>query len=128
MVPQLRLLHLLQGLIYVAIVVLAWRRNIRAYGAGIFIAVVWNGLNLFVTYLMLAGTRIFWSWIHTGQLRRVDTMMVAMGGIGHFILIAGCVAAMVQQKTEPKKWSKFATGAAATLAYFGIIVALARPK
>jgi hypothetical protein len=127
-VPQLRPLHFLQGLIYVAIVILARRRNISAYGAGIFIAVVWNSLNLFVTHLMLEGSRLFWSWIHTGQLQRVDTMLVTMGGIGHFILIAGCVAAMVQEKSEPKKWRKFATGATATLVYFGAIVALARPK
>ena len=46
-VPQLRLLHILQALIYVAIVILARRNNVFALGAGFTIAVAWNCLEFF---------------------------------------------------------------------------------
>ena len=46
-VPQLRLLHLLQAFIYVAIVILARRNNVFALGAGFTIAVAWNCLEFF---------------------------------------------------------------------------------
>jgi hypothetical protein len=43
--PELRLLHVLQALIYVAIVILARRSGMWAIGAGLTIAVAWNSLN-----------------------------------------------------------------------------------
>src|SRR5215471_15457277 len=74
-VPELRLLHFLQALIYAGVLILARRNNALGFGAGVTVAVVWNGLNLFVTHLMQAGAVEFWSFLHTGQLRRLDTMM-----------------------------------------------------
>jgi hypothetical protein len=69
-VPQLRLLHLLQAFIYVVIVILARRNSAWGFGAGVTIGVVWNSLNLFVTHLMQAGAVAFWFFVHTGQVRR----------------------------------------------------------
>jgi hypothetical protein len=126
-VPQLRLLHLLQAFIYVAIIILARRNNVFALGAGITIAVAWNCLNLFVTHLIQAGALAFWSFVRTGQIRRLDTMMVTLGGIGHFVLIIACVAALIQT-TDSKKWWKFLVGGLMTLGYFALIVAIARPR
>jgi hypothetical protein len=126
-VPQLRLLHLLQALIYVAIVILARRNSVFALGSGVTIAVAWNCLNLFVTHLMQAGAVAFWSVLHTGQIRRLDTMMVTLGGIGHFVLIIACLAALIQTR-ESKKWWKFLVGGLITLGYFALIVAIARPR
>ena len=57
--PELRLLHVLQALIYVAIVILARRNSMWAIGAGLTIAVAWNSLNLFVTHNMQRGSRCF---------------------------------------------------------------------
>lgn len=68
--PELRLLHVLQGLIYVAIVILARRHSMFAIGAGLTIAVVWNGQNLFVTHNMQRGMTLFWSLVRTGQMPR----------------------------------------------------------
>ncbi|HEX7288342.1 MAG TPA: hypothetical protein VF532_19310 [Candidatus Angelobacter sp.] len=127
-VPQLRLLHFLQALLYAAVVLLARRNSALAFGAGVTVAVVWNGLNLFVTHLMQAGAAAFWSFLHTGQLQRVDTMMVTLGGVGHFILIMSCLVAVIQQRTESKKWWRFAAGGVAALAYLALIVAIARPR
>ena len=44
-VPELRPLHFLQALIYVAVVILARRNNAFALGAGFTIAVAWNCLE-----------------------------------------------------------------------------------
>jgi hypothetical protein len=64
----------------------------------------------------------------TGQVRRLDTMMVTLGGIGHFVLIVACLVAFINQTTDNNKWWKFVAGAALTLAYFAPIVAVARPR
>lgn len=127
-VPQLRLLHALQALIYVAIIVLARRANPWGLGAGIAIAVVWNSLNLFVTHLFQAGAVAFWDFLRTGQARRPDTMMVALGGIAHFILIIACLTALFDPKMGPKKWQRSAAGGLSALVYFALIVAAARPR
>ena len=66
-VPELRLLHLLQALIYVVVVILARRNSMWGIGAGITIAVFWNGLNFFVTHNMLRGAVAFGSFLQTGQ-------------------------------------------------------------
>jgi hypothetical protein len=126
-VPQLRLLHLLQALIYIVIVILARRNSTFGFGAGVTIGVVWNSLNLFVTHLMQAGVVALWSFVRTGQVQRLDTMMVAVGGLGHFILIIACLMALFNQTTDNTKWWKFVAGGALTLAYFALIVAVARP-
>jgi hypothetical protein len=127
MVPQLRLLHLLQALIYVAVVILARRNNVFALGAGFTIAVAWNCLEIFGPHLMQAGAVMFWSFLHTGRVQHLETMMVPIGGIGHFILIFACLAAL-NQATGSKKWWKFLAGGVLVLGYFVVIVAIARPR
>jgi hypothetical protein len=127
-VPQLRLLHSLQALIYVAVIVLAWRDSPWGLGAGLAIALVWNGLQILVTRNFQTGVALSWSFLHTGQLRQVDTMMVAVGTIGHFILIIGCATAVVRQKFNNRKWWMFVAGAIACLVYFALIVTMALPR
>ena len=126
-VPELRLLHVLQALVYVAVVILARRNSPWGFGAGVTIAVAWNSLNLFITHLAQAGAVAFWHFVTTGEVRRLDTMMVTVGTIGHFILIVACLAALLSTK-ENKKWWKFLGGGLAALAYLALIVAIARPR
>ena len=126
-VPQLRLLHLLQAFIYVAIVILVRRNNVFALGAGFTIAVAWNCLEFFGPHLMQAGAGMFWSFLHTGQVQHLDTMMVPIGGIGHCILIIACLTALFHQTTDTKKWWKFIAGGVLVLGYFALIVVIARP-
>ena len=127
-VPQLRLLHFLQALIYVAVVILARRNSMWGFGAGVTIAVIWNSLQLFVTHLVQAGAVALWHFLSAGQVRRVDTMMVTLGCIGHFILIFACLAASVEDQGTDRKWWKFAGGGAIAVAYFVLIVAVALPR
>ena len=126
--PQLRLLHLLQAVIYGAVVILARRNSAWGFGAGFTVSVAWNSLNLFVTHLMQAGAVEFWSFLRTGQARRLDTMFVPLGGVGHFILIVACLAAFLELRSEKGKWRKFVFGGVVALAYLALIVAVARPR
>jgi len=127
-VPQLRLLHILQALIYGAIVILARRNNVFALGAGFTIAVVWNCLEFFGPRLIQAGTVLLWTFLHTGQVRHVDTMMVPLAAIGHLILIFACLTALFNQTTSKRKWWKFLVGGVMVLGYFALIVAIALPR
>jgi hypothetical protein len=127
-IRQLRLLHLLQAVIYVVVVVLARRNSAWGFGAGFAVAVAWNCLNLFVTHLMQAGAAAFWVFLRTGHVRRLDTMMVMVGGIGHFILIVACLAAFLEQRRDKRRWRKFVLGGGLALAYLALIVAIARPR
>lgn len=119
-VPQLRALHALQSLIYVAVIALD---NAWALGAALAVAVAWNGLNLFVTHLAQAGAVAV---VH-GDVTRVDTMMVTLGTVGHFILIAGCVAA-IRTNDARNTWWKLAGGGLIGLAYLAAIIAVAAPR
>lgn len=127
-VPQLRPLHFFQALIYVAVIILSRRNSPWGFGAGVAVPAYWNGLQLFVTHNFQTGARLLWSFLRTGQVRRFDTMMVTIGGIGHFILIVACVVALLQLRTDKRKWWKFAGGAVASLAYFALIVFLLLPR
>lgn len=126
-VPQLRLLHLLQSLIYVAVVVLTRRNSAWGFGIGVIIAVVWNGLNLFVTHLFQAGAGQFWSLLHTGHVSRPDTLMVMVGGMAHFLLIIACMTGFLQLRPRMKHWGQFFAGGLLALAYLILIVATTAP-
>jgi hypothetical protein len=127
-VPQLRRLHLLQAFIYIAIVILARRNNVYALGAGFTIAAAWNCLEFFGPHLIQTGAVLLWSFLHTGQVQRVETMMVPFGAIGHLILIFACLVALFNHTTDTKKWWKFLAGGVLVLGYFALIVAIARPR
>lgn len=127
-VPQLRPLHAFQALIYVGVILLARRNRASGFGAGIAIAVAWNSLQLLVTHNMQGGARALWTFLYTGQLRRPDTVMVFVGGVGHFALIIACLAAFRQLRPGKKEWRQFLTGGVLALAYFGVIVATMLPR
>jgi hypothetical protein len=126
-VPELRLLHSFQALIYIAVIVLARRNSPWGYGAGFAIAIAWNGMSLLVTHLIQAGAVAIWSSLRTGHLQQLVPMMVTLGGIGHFILIVAALFALVRHNTEARKWWKFTGGGVLSFAYFALIVAFAQP-
>jgi hypothetical protein len=121
-VPQLRLLHCLQAIIYVAVVILARHNSMWGIGASVTTAVVWNSLNLFVTHNMQRGAAAFWSFLQTGLVRDLVPMMVLLGGIGHFVLIAACLAALIDRRIEDKTLWKLIAGGVVAVAYLALIV------
>jgi hypothetical protein len=126
-VPDLRILHACQALLYIAIIVLVHRRSPWGYGAGFAIAIVWNGMGLFVTHLIQAGAVAFWSWLRTGHAQQLLPMMVALGGLAHFVLIAAAVFAVARHNTDPGRWWKSAGGGLISVMYFAVLVAVFQP-
>jgi hypothetical protein len=127
-VPQLRLLHLLQALIYVAIFILTRHNNPLGFGAAVFIAIAWNSLNLFITHLFQAGAGLLWSFIRTGQLNRPDTAMVFIASMAHYLLIVSCLAGFLQPGPGKKQWYLFFAGGLLVLAYMALIIFIAAPR
>jgi len=128
LIPQLRFLHLFQAIIYVAIIVLSQRNSPWGFGFGIFVPVVWNCLNLFVTHLIEAGAAQLWLFLRTGHVSRPDTLMVMIGGVAHFILIAACLVGFLRLRPDKKKWSRFIAGGFLSLAYFALIIVILAPR
>jgi hypothetical protein len=126
-VPRLRLLHLLQALIYVAVMVLTRRNLAWGFGAGFIIAVLWNGLNLFVTHLFQAGAEEVWSLLRTGHVSRPDTLMVLVGGVAHFLLIVVCMAGFLRLRPTRRHWGQFFGGGLLASAYLVLIIVTAAP-
>jgi hypothetical protein len=57
-----------------------------------------------------------------------NSLRSTLGGIGHFVFITAGLAALFDQTMDNKKWWKFVAGGALTIAYFTLIVAVARPR
>ncbi|HKU25468.1 MAG TPA: hypothetical protein VJQ54_08355 [Candidatus Sulfotelmatobacter sp.] len=57
----------------------------------------------------------------------LDTLMVFVGGIAHFVLISACLGAIIYS-CEERKWRSFVLGGVVALVYFAVIVAVARPR
>jgi hypothetical protein len=127
LVPDLRTLHSFQALIYVAVVVLARRNSAWGYGAGFAIAIVWNGMGLFITHLIQTGAVAFWLSLRSGHVEQLVPMTVTLGGIGHFILIFATILPILRFNTETRKWWKFVGGGVLSIAYFALLVVLFRP-
>ena len=132
-IPELRLLHALQAIIYVAIVILARSNSMWAIGAGLAIAVVWNGHSLFVSHSMQRGMTVLWSLLQTGHIRELGPtpivpMMVLLGGIAHFVLIGACLAVLFDRRIDDKKPWKMVAGGVSVLAYFALIIIVSDPR
>lgn len=128
LVPQLRVLHVLQALIYVAILVLAGRNSPWGFGIGVMVPTAWNCLNLFVTHLFQKGAVQFWSLAHTGHVGQRGPMLVLVGGVAHLLLIIACLTAFLQQGPGERQWGKFLGGGFLALGYLVLIIAIARPR
>lgn len=122
--PQLRVLHAFQSLIYVAVVVLARRNSPWGFGIGATMAAAWNCLNLFVTHLMQTGMALLLSVIRTGHTGQPVTIMVAIGGIGHFLLLIACVLDFLELRPGIRQWGQFFAGGLLAIAYLALVIIL----
>ncbi len=127
LIPQLRLLHLLQALIYVAVIVLTRRNSAWGFGAGVVVPTAWNCLGLFITHLIQAGAGQFWLLLRTGHVSRPDTLAVLLGGVAHFLLIIACIAGFLQLRPGRKQWAQFFAGGLLAMAYFALIIVTTAP-
>lgn len=92
------------------------------------IPTAWNCLSLFVTHLFQKGAVQLWSLVRTEHLSQPDALMVMVGGVAHFLLIAACLAGFLQLRPHAKQWGQFFGGGILALAYFALIIAIAAPR
>jgi hypothetical protein len=87
----------------------------------------WNGLNLFVTHNIQNGAAAFWSLLLTGRMQEFAgiPMFALLGGIGHVLVIIGCLAIAFDQRITDKRLWKAAAGGVVVLAYLALIVIVA---
>lgn len=127
LVPDLRILHSLQALIYIAVIALVRRNSAWGYGMGFSVAIVWNAMGLFITHLIQKGAITFWLLLRTGHGGQLMPMTVTLGAIGHFMLIFAAIPAVSRINTDSRKWWKFAGGSALSIACFALLVAFFKP-
>ena len=127
LVPELRVLHLFQALIYIAVLLLTRRDSPWGFGAGVLISLAWNAISLFVSHLFQAGAQQLWQFLRTGHIAQPVPFMVMVGGIAHFVLIVACTAAFLHLRPDLKAWGRFLGGGLLALAYFALIVSTTAP-
>jgi len=126
--PSIRILHLLQAVIYVAVIILAKRKSAWGYGAGFFISFFWNYVNLFLTNFIAAGWEQFAGLLKTGRLDQPDLAVALIAAGGHCLLIGGCLAGFLRQGPKLPDWARFGGGGVLAMLYFGAIVVAAGPQ
>ena len=127
LLPQFRLLHIFQALIYVAILLITRRNSPWGFGAGVVVPTAWNCLSLFITHLMQAGAAQLWSLLRTGHVSQPDALAVLLGGVAHFLLIAACIGGFLQLRPRLRQWGEFFGGGLAAMAYFALIIITMAP-
>jgi hypothetical protein len=123
--PSIRVLHVFQAFIYVAVIILAARHSAWGYGAGCLIAAFWNWINLAHTTFIANGMRELSRLLQTGQVQRPDQLIAVLAATAHFVLIGFCLVGFARIKPKTG-WDflKFLAGGLLAIGYFvGIIIA-----
>ena len=126
---SIRVLHALQALIYVAVVILAWRRSAWGYGAGCIIAAFWNWTNIVHTTFIANGLRELAQVFQTGRVSKPDQLIAVVAAAAHFVLIESCLVAYFQ--ITPRSWRetlKFLGGGLIAVGYFAGIIIVFGPQ
>ena len=126
--PRIRLLHVLQALIYIAVIVLTRKTSAWGFGAGCVIALFWNYINLFVTTFFKAGLQQLTILLQTGQLHRPDLLIPVIAVAGHFLLIVACLAGFLRTGPGGRAWGQFMTAGALAIGYFVAIIITTGPQ
>ena len=121
--PTIRVLHTLQIIPYAAVIVLTRRDNAIGYGIGCLLAAFWNYLNLFVTTFIAAGMHQLGILLRTGHLPRPDLLIAVDAALGHFLMIAGCLAGFLCMR--PRRWPQFVAAGILSIGYLVAIIFLA---
>jgi hypothetical protein len=126
--PSIRVLHTFQALIYVAVIVLTRKHNSWGYGAGVFIAALWNYVNIFVTTFVPNGVQELMLLVRTGQTQHPNQFIAVVAAGGHFLLIFACLAGFLRTRPGLKQWGQFVAGGVLAIGYFVAIIVTTGPQ
>jgi hypothetical protein len=127
--PEWRVLHVLQALIYAAVIVLTRRKSAWGFGAGLAVALFWNALLVFATPAARDGIEELWTVVATGHVERPDLLLSLFAASGHVLLIIACVLGFLCVRPTARQWGQLVGGGALALAYlFAIVFAVGPPQ
>lgn len=118
--PSIRLLHVLQAIIYVAVIALTRRNSAWGFGAGCFIGAFWLYISI------RDAAQPLWLLL-TGRLFRADLALELLATLAHLCLLVACVAGFWRLARVPRSWLPFLAGGSLTIAYFLLIVFATAP-
>src|SRR6266516_8198835 len=81
---DIRWLHSFQAWMYVATIVLSFRRSRWGYFIGISAAGLWDYTNVFATTFLYNGLEQLSAWLHTGHLQRPDLLIAIPAWLSNF--------------------------------------------
>jgi hypothetical protein len=126
---DIRWLHFFQAWMYLATIVLAFRRNRWGYFIGISTAGLWDYTNIFATTFLYNGLQQLGDWIHTGHLQRPDLLIAIPAWLSNFLVIVGCVWGYV--RLLERSWidvGKFVLTFAITTGVFALDMYMFQPR
>lgn len=88
---DIRWLHFLQAWMYLATILLSFRRSRWGYFIGISAAGLWDYTNIFATTFLYNGLHRLSEWIHTGHLQRPDLLIAIPAWVSNLLVVIGCV-------------------------------------
>ncbi len=126
---DIRWLHFFQAWMYIATIVLAFRRSRWGYFIGISVAGLWCYINLFVTTFFVNGLQQLSSWMHSGHLSRPDLAIAVPAWFSNLLVVIGCVWAYSRLPRKPVgDVGRLVATFALTTAFFALDMALFQPR
>jgi hypothetical protein len=127
--PDIRWLHFLQALMYVATIVLGLHRNSWGYFIGFSAAGLWIYANLFATTFFLNGLQQLSQWVHTGHLERADLLIAVPAWFSNLLVVIGCAWGYFRSPTRSLRDAvRFLVTFALTTGFFALDMALFQPR
>ncbi|HYM75545.1 MAG TPA: hypothetical protein VE377_06150 [Candidatus Dormibacteraeota bacterium] len=126
---DIRWLHFFQAWMYVATIVLSFRRSRWGYFIGISAAGLWDYTNIFATTFFYNGLQRLGEWIHTGHLQRPDLLISIPAWLSNFVVVVGCVWAYFRLPEKSlADTGKFVATFALTTGFFALDMYLFQPR
>lgn len=126
---DIRWLHFFQAWMYIATIVLGFRRSRWGYFIGISAAGLWDYTNVFATTFLYNGLQGLSEWIRTGHLQRPDLIIAIPAWLSNFLVIVGCVWGYLRLREKP--WGdvgKLVLTFALTTGFFALDMYLFQPR
>src|SRR4029077_2691928 len=127
--PTIRLLHIFQAMMYVAIIVLIARGSRWGLFLGISVAMFWNYGAMFVNSFFRNGVDALSASFAEGRVVHADKIIAVFAVFFNFAIIAGCLA--IYLRLSRKSWADLAAWLATLVGqgcYFAAIIALFQPR
>jgi hypothetical protein len=122
--PRIRVLHIFQALIYLAVLVLTRRNSPWGFGMGALIAIFWN--YIFLVSLIGLGVETVWINLRSG---RPDLILQLLASLSQVLLIVACLAGFLSSQPTIKQWMQFVAGGLLAVSYFIVsIMILTGPR